>query len=123
MTSVPNWGTVPIELGEGKAAILVDQLQEAWQTLDMLSEYLLPETVISLLLAQHMPGKNKEPTMRLDLGLREFFALKAAVSCYETLLRRSDVGEEEKLALCVVERLHQRLFAATVHQPQEGAKG
>ncbi|GHO99522.1 hypothetical protein KSF_095700 [Reticulibacter mediterranei] len=105
--------------GEGKAASLVDQLQETWQTLDMLGEYLLPETVIELLLAHDMPRRSTGPTVRLDIGLSELFALKAAVGHYDTTLRSSDVGDEEKLALAAVEQLQQRILDAVVQPPTE----
>jgi hypothetical protein len=100
--------------GERKASSLIDQLQEAWQTLDALGEYLLPEAVIALLLAHEKSSEGKRPTLRLDIGLGEFFALKAACRHYDNTLRSSTVGDEERIALTALEQLQQRLLTATV---------
>ncbi|GHO99463.1 hypothetical protein KSF_095110 [Reticulibacter mediterranei] len=100
--------------GERRAAPLVDALNEAWCALDELSEYLLPETVIALLLAYNKPaGEREELTVSFNIGLSELFALKAAVACYDTTLRKSDAGAD-KIALPALERLHQHLLTAIV---------
>lgn len=104
--------------GERRAAPLVDQLQETWRTLDELGEYLLPEAVITLLLAHKISSKREEPTVKLHIGLNELFALKAAVACYDTTLRRSDASDTEKLALSALENLHQHLLTAIVQPPR-----
>jgi hypothetical protein len=105
--------------GERRAASLVDQLQEVWQTLDELGEYLLPETVISLLLAHHPSSRGEEPTVKFNVRLSELFALKAAVACYDTTLRRSDAGDVEKMALSALEKLNQRLLTVVVQPPHD----
>ena len=100
--------------GERRAASLVDQLQETWHTLDELGEYLLPETIITLLLAHNQTSKREELTVNLNIGLSELFALKAAVACYDTALRGSDAGNAEKIALSALEKLNQHLLTATI---------
>lgn len=104
-------------VGERRAASLVDQLQETWHTLDELGEYLLPETIITLLLAHNQTSKREELTVNLKIGLSELFALKAAVACYDTVLRRSDAGDAEKIALSALEKLNQHLLTATIQPP------
>jgi hypothetical protein len=105
--------------GERRAAPLVDQLQEAWHTLDELGEYLLPETVITLLLAHNPSDKSEEPTVKLTIGLSELFALKAAAACYDTTLRRNDTSDTEKIALLALEKLNQRLLTTIVQPPRD----
>jgi hypothetical protein len=105
--------------GERRAAALVDQLQETWHTLDELGEYLLPETVITLLLAHKIFSRSEEPTVKFNIGLSELFALKAAVACYDTTLRRSDAGDTEKIALAALEKLNQRLLTIMIQPPRD----
>jgi hypothetical protein len=104
--------------GQEDASALVDQLQETWQTLDALGEYLLPEAVISLILAR-VPNRTEEMTVHLNLEMDEFFALYGAVKTYNAELRQGDANSEmNKIALEAVQRLHQRILTATVQPPQ-----
>jgi hypothetical protein len=97
---------------------LVDALNQTWQTLDALQEHLLPESVLTLLLARptHERGAtSEEPTFTLqNISLSEFFALSAACAHYDTELRLRD---RRDLRLDALEQLHQRILSMTVQPP------
>jgi hypothetical protein len=109
--------------GNEAAAILVYGLGQAWETADKLSEHLLPESVMALLLARptaQQPEASEEPTFTLTgITLGELFEMISACAWYDTELRKRG-GESsaiEKAAIAALEKLHQRLLTVTMQPP------
>lgn len=107
---------------------LVDNLNQVWATADELSEHLLPESVMALLLArpaQERPAEAEEPTFTLErMSLGELFELISACTWYDTELRKrgGESSAAERAAIAALERLHQRLLTVSVQPPQSGEK-
>ncbi len=112
------------QLGDREdAALLVDALNETWQTMDTLGEHLLPESVLMLLLARptgKQSESSEEPTFTLQqITLCEFFELISACAWYDTELRKRGEYAAERAAIAALERLHQRLLTVTLQKNRD----